>query len=218
MTHTQVEYAGVILASGNDLLGCSTASSISPRSSRARHRRDGTDVSVRTTARRPIREFITPPGSRPWLSDRISPDCPVTFVTDPQRLRQVLKNLIPTPSNSPNRATVHLRVSAHRRMESRSRRSPPHDRFSVRGRDTGIGIEGRQQRRIFEAFAQGDGTTARLTVVPGSGSRSVASSWTCSAARSPWRAHPARRQHVHRLPPRELIHRDCREPGAARAQ
>jgi CheY-like chemotaxis protein len=28
--------------------------------------------------------------------------------------------------------------------------------------DTGIGIEGEQQQRVFEAFAQGDGTTARL--------------------------------------------------------
>ena len=28
--------------------------------------------------------------------------------------------------------------------------------------DTGIGIDDEQQRRIFEAFAQGDGTTSRL--------------------------------------------------------
>jgi signal transduction histidine kinase len=28
--------------------------------------------------------------------------------------------------------------------------------------DTGVGIEPEQQQRVFEAFAQGDGTTARL--------------------------------------------------------
>ena len=35
----------------------------------------------------------------------VAPDVPHDIVTDPQRFRQVLKNLWPTPSSSPRRAT-----------------------------------------------------------------------------------------------------------------
>ena len=94
----------------------------------------------------------------------VSPEAPDTIVTDPQRLRQILKNLISNAFKFTEHGDVRLRVSMAQSGWSRDSESlvaaPAVMSFAVR--DTGIGIEELQQRRIFEAFAQGDGTTARL--------------------------------------------------------
>ena len=93
------------------------------------------------------------------------PDCPEIIVTDPQRLRQILKNLLANAFKFTERGDVQLQIGvADERLEhgrwSRSSSAPSVVALSVS--DTGIGIDAEQQQRIFEAFAQGDGTTARL--------------------------------------------------------
>ena len=56
--------------------------------------------------------------------------------------------------------------------------------------DTGIGIDDEQQQRIFEAFAQGDGTTARLYGGTGLGLSISRELVGCSAVRSPLTSTP----------------------------
>ncbi len=88
---------------------------------------------------------------------------PPTIVTDPGRLRQVLNNLLSNAFKFTEQGEVSVRMS---RADSGWR--PENDKLGRSGAviafgiaDTGIGITAETQRRIFEAFAQADGTTAR---------------------------------------------------------
>jgi signal transduction histidine kinase/HAMP domain-containing protein/ActR/RegA family two-component response regulator len=165
MTDTQVEYAGVILASGRDLLGLlncildlakieSGTASVQPA-----------DVSLELLHFDLVREFEHVARSKGLdYGVEVSAECPATIVTDPQRLRQILKNLVANAFKFTERGAVNISVNIATEGWSAATRTLVDAKsvisFSVR--DTGIGIEGLQQRRIFEAFAQGDGTTARL--------------------------------------------------------
>src|SRR5262249_28593602 len=83
--------------------------------------------------------------------------------TDPQRLQQVLKNLLANAFKFTDMGHVTLRIG---RVLERDRLSTATLResenvisFSVT--DTGIGIAKDKQKLIFEAFQQADGTTNR---------------------------------------------------------
>ena len=93
------------------------------------------------------------------------PARPESIVTDPQRLRQILKNLLANAFKFTERGSVHVQIGlADERLGPGDRSRWPGHRpwWPSRSTDTGIGIDEEQQQRIFEAFAQGDGTTARL--------------------------------------------------------
>ncbi|MCX6344585.1 MAG: response regulator [Armatimonadetes bacterium] len=88
------------------------------------------------------------------LACRISPDVPDCVIGDSQRLRQVWTNLIGNAIKFTSQGEVFVNVE----LESQS-----DDQFVIHCsvRDTGIGIEKEKQKRIFEAFAQADGSTTR---------------------------------------------------------
>jgi CheY-like chemotaxis protein len=94
----------------------------------------------------------------------IRPGTPPGLVTDPQRLQQILKNLLANAFKFTEPGEVHVQMSVARHGWSSDLdtlgTAPAVLAISVA--DTGIGIDEQQQQRIFEAFAQGDGTTARL--------------------------------------------------------
>ena len=88
------------------------------------------------------------------LTWAIAAEIPATLVGDESRLRQVLLNLIGNAIKFTETGAVT--VDAHMACDD----GPlPLVAFSVR--DTGPGIPADKQRLIFEAFCQGDGSTAR---------------------------------------------------------
>ncbi|PJC99731.1 two-component system sensor histidine kinase/response regulator [Janthinobacterium sp. BJB1] len=81
---------------------------------------------------------------------KLAPDTPPSFVSDRQRLEQILKNLLSNAIKFTDAGTVALHVSTD---------GAGNVRFQVQ--DTGIGIAEDQQHKIFDAFHQADGTTSR---------------------------------------------------------
>jgi signal transduction histidine kinase/HAMP domain-containing protein/ActR/RegA family two-component response regulator len=165
MTETQVEYASVILASGKDLLSLLNSILELAKVESGTITVDTTDVPTRELHSTLLREFEHVAQAKGLgYSVDVAPGTPESFVTDPQRLLQILKNVIANAFKFTEQGEVQVRVCVAQNGWSRDTESltdaPSVVAFSVR--DTGIGIDDEQQRRIFEAFAQGDGTTARL--------------------------------------------------------
>ena len=84
------------------------------------------------------------------FSAKIEPGVPELIETDPQRLGQILKNLLSNAFKFTDKGAVTLRVFLAQ---------PGTLSFSVR--DTGVGIAPHQQDVIFEAFRQADGSIHR---------------------------------------------------------
>ena len=81
---------------------------------------------------------------------RVEPGTPATMVTDVQRLRQILKNLLSNAFKFTAQGSVTLTCA-----------STADGRMAFSVKDTGIGIPAHQQEIVFEAFRQADGTTNR---------------------------------------------------------
>src|SRR5207237_10485668 len=88
---------------------------------------------------------------------------PSVIRTDPQRLQQVLKNLLANAFKFTEKGSVELRVSVGDRQQRRFQAPELESAakvIAVSVVDTGIGIAKEKQRLIFEAFQQADGSTA----------------------------------------------------------
>ncbi|SDC08409.1 multi-sensor hybrid histidine kinase [Massilia sp. PDC64] len=80
----------------------------------------------------------------------VEPNVPASIHTDRQRLEQILKNLLSNAVKFTDNGKVSLTVSAN---------TDGWIQFAVQ--DSGIGIAPDQQEKIFDAFHQADGSTAR---------------------------------------------------------
>ena len=164
MTDTQVEYAGVIRSSGNDLLSLlnSILDLAKAESGTIAISRD--QVSLSELAAGLLREFGAVADNKGvGFTVNVEPDCPRHIVTDSQRLGQVLRNLLSNALKFTEKGSVKLDMRL-----AESGWSPDHSALGLAPavialsvRDTGIGVSEENQARIFEAFAQGDGSTAR---------------------------------------------------------
>ncbi|MCB1954822.1 MAG: EAL domain-containing protein [Rhodocyclaceae bacterium] len=90
----------------------------------------------------------------------LAPELLPGWIGDPDRIRQILTNLIGNAIKFSERGEVGLHVSIDRRPDYRN-----HVVFEVR--DTGPGIPRDRQARIFDSFIQGDASSSRR--YPGSG-------------------------------------------------
>ena len=166
LTDKQVEYAKTIYASGGDLLSLineildlskveAGKMQVEPREhAAARRSRTSSSAAFRPVAEQKELEF----------RDRDRSGLPSTIFTDPQRLQQVLKNLLAnafkfteTGGVDPARAA---RAPGHA-LQQRRRSTHPDRVIAFAVADTGIGIAQNKQKLIFEAFQQADGTTSR---------------------------------------------------------
>jgi PAS domain S-box-containing protein len=84
----------------------------------------------------------------------LAPDLPRFVKADGNRLKQVLLNLLANAAKFTEKGEIELKVVAIVHQPGAATL-----RFSVR--DTGIGIRSDRQQKIFEAFAQEDGSTTK---------------------------------------------------------
>ncbi|CAB3833406.1 Sensor histidine kinase RcsC [Achromobacter insuavis] len=147
----QVKYAQTIYEAGSDLLAL-----INDILDLAKIEAGQATVEVEAVAIAPTLERLLDP-LRPIAQDKrlaleldIAADVPASLHTDPQRLGQVLKNLLSNAFKFTEQGTVALKVSR-----------APRNMLSFAVQDTGIGVPADQQELIFEAFRQADGSSHR---------------------------------------------------------
>ncbi|MEO7943328.1 MAG: ATP-binding protein, partial [Marmoricola sp.] len=165
LTETQVEYASVIHSSGNELLELLNSILDLAKVESGTVSAENDDVSIPELRASLLREF-GPIAGRKGLDYTIdlAPGTPGNVVTDQQRLRQILKNLLANAFKFTERGSVQVRIGPVEHgwdLEVQSLSEAPAV-LALSVSDTGIGIDEEHQTRIFEAFAQGDGTTSRL--------------------------------------------------------
>ncbi len=89
------------------------------------------------------------------LTLRVTPDAPREIQSDPDKLRQILKNFLSNAVKFTSRGGVTVRLDANRQRE------PARWPLLIAVTDTGIGIAKDKQSVVFEAFQQADGSTSR---------------------------------------------------------
>ncbi|MEA3152342.1 MAG: hypothetical protein QOD56_3281 [Gammaproteobacteria bacterium] len=151
LTDQQVKFAQTISSAGNDLLTL-----INDVLDLSRIEAGKIDVAAETVSIASTLEGLSkifqPAADQKKIgfSAIVEPGTPEHLETDPQRLAQILRNLVSNALKFTEQGTVALRVFTA---------SAGHISFAVR--DTGVGIAPNQQKVIFEAFRQADGSIHR---------------------------------------------------------
>jgi CheY-like chemotaxis protein/CHASE3 domain sensor protein len=163
LTDEQVQSASIIHASGTDLLNL-----INEILDLAKIEAGRTDLRLG-----PLRALDLAEGVRAVfqplaeqkglrLEVMVDADAPAEIVTDRKRVEQVIKNLVSNAIKFTQSGQVTVRYGRPDPNADLSRSGLlPQRSVSIMVKDTGIGIAQEQQRVIFEAFQQADGSTAR---------------------------------------------------------
>ncbi len=164
LNEREVEYASVIHTSGLDLLKLLNDVLDLAKVESKTITFEMSELSVADLREAMARTF-TPVAEEQGLGFSVDLDdrLPATIVTDPHRLRQVLKNLLANAFKFTNEGEVALgfTLSTGGWSPERERLALADSVMAVTVRDTGIGIEKDLQGAMFEAFAQADGSAAR---------------------------------------------------------
>ncbi len=151
LTEEQIKYARTIQSSGNDLLTLinDVLDLAKIEAGRMDIKTQRVDVAHLLDT---LRGLFEPVASSRGLALHLQalPGAPQGIETDPQRLEQVLRNLLSNALKFTEKGEVTLEVAA-----------AGQGRVSFAVRDTGIGIEPGQQQLIFDPFCQADGAANR---------------------------------------------------------
>ncbi|WP_275899115.1 response regulator [Pyxidicoccus caerfyrddinensis] len=151
LTAEQVKFAQTISSAGNDLLALINDILDLSRIEAGKVEIQPEVVSLPRFVENLSRTFqAQAQDKRIGFSARVEPGAAESLETDPQRLGQVLRNLLANAFKFTEKGEVDLRVFTP---------SPGRVAFAVR--DTGIGIPAQLHGVIFEAFRQADGSTHR---------------------------------------------------------
>jgi signal transduction histidine kinase/HAMP domain-containing protein/CheY-like chemotaxis protein len=164
LSERQIEFARTIHAAGSDLLRLIDDILDLTKIEAGRVDVDATSVDL-AEAFGGLEQAFGPQAEDKGLTFTVvaAPEAPAAITTDPQRLHQVLRNLLANAVKFTDTGGVTLRVSLA--PPGRVYGVPALDgagqvvAFSVT--DTGIGIPAGKLEMIFEAFQQADGTTSR---------------------------------------------------------
>ena len=92
----------------------------------------------------------------------LAEDLPDTIETDQQRVEQILKNLLSNAFKFTTQGCVQMEILRAAPNADRSRSGMDRNQtIAIRVTDTGIGMTPEQQKIVFEAFQQADGSTSR---------------------------------------------------------
>lgn len=158
LTADQVESAAVIFDSGSDLLNIINEILDLSKIEAGKMELRLADVDIKDVARTLVSQFEHMAHAQ-GLSFKVVADdeLPSRLVTDPQRLGQILKNLIGNALKFTEQGGVNVRF-ARPAANARFRRAgfDLARSIAIHVTDTGIGIPENQQKVIFEAFQQAD--------------------------------------------------------------
>jgi signal transduction histidine kinase/HAMP domain-containing protein/ActR/RegA family two-component response regulator len=157
LTPKQVEYAQVIHSSGTDLLQLINDILDLSRVEAGRmdlHPERFALGALVDDLRAIFRPLTTEKGLE-FVAEPLPAGLPAELVTDRQRLRQILHNLLSNGVKFTDQGRVELRITASTAPGA----GDPVVAFAVT--DTGVGISEHNLEVIFGAFQQGDGTTSR---------------------------------------------------------
>ena len=151
LSEEQVRYAETIHASNSDLLVLINDILDLSKVEAGQITIDSVTVPVDSMLQS-LREMFEPMAAAKHLQFSVerTPGVPETFITDGQRVTQILRNLLSNALKFTEHGEVALTVAAG---------DADTLRFDVR--DTGIGIAADKLELIFEAFQQADGSTSR---------------------------------------------------------
>ena len=162
LTEKQVDYAEVIHSAGSDLLQL-----INDILDLSKVEAGKMDIRHEPFSLRLLLEYLEATFG-PVADERalefalsVAPDLPEELTTDEARVRQILRNLLSNALKFTDEGRVALTV------EYAAPDEPPVDLrgdrpvLAFRVTDTGVGIPAERLAHIFQAFQQGDGTTAR---------------------------------------------------------
>ncbi|MCP4701888.1 MAG: response regulator [Gammaproteobacteria bacterium] len=163
LTEKQIEYAHTVHESGADLLALINEildlSKVEAGKIEIQPEEQAFDTLIKSLEKK----FCAVAEKKSLSFDiRLAEELPAQLYTDPQRLMQIINNLLSNAFKFTTEGGITLEMRRADAEDNLSRSGlDPAEAVAISVSDTGIGVPGEKQKVIFEAFQQADGTTSR---------------------------------------------------------